>query len=282
MHGRHVEFHPLERVGQLLDLHLRRREDDGLRLRGTGEELADDAQLLAFVADEGRLVDRLVGLRDGDIDLRGVAQDGLGQLADLRRQRRRKHDRLPLLRHMGDDLHDVLRETHVEHTVGLVENQALDVREVDAAVLQVGNHTPRGGDHHVGAHQHAALLDIPALAVAAAVDHRRGDGGIVGEALKLLVDLLRQLARGHDDERLDHIVLVALDQQPVEQRQRIGRGLARAGLGAADQVAPLENDRYGVLLHGGHLLEIHIVETVENLILEVQFVETHVVSNKLS
>ena len=137
------------------------------------------------------------------------------------------------------------------------------------------NHPARSGDDHVGTHEHAPLLDVPALAVAAAVDDRRGDGQIIGETLELLVDLLRELARGHDDDRLDDVVGVALDEQPVQKRQGVGRGLARTGLGAADDVAPGEDDRNGVLLHGGHLAEIHIVETVEDFILQVEFVESH-------
>ena len=119
------------------------------------------------------------------------------------------------------------------------------------------------------------LLDVPALAVATAVDHRRREGRIVGEALELLVDLLRQLARRHDDQRFHHIVGVALDEQFVQQRQRIGRGLSRTGLGAADNVAALQNHRNRVLLHGSHLVEIHILKTVEDFILQVEFIETH-------
>ena len=149
------------------------------------------------------------------------------------------------------------------------------MREVHAAVLQVGDHASRSGDHHVGPHQHAPLLHVPALAVAAAVNDRRRDGQVVREALELLVDLLRQLARRHDDHRLYHIVFVAFEQQPVQQRQRIGRGLSRAGLGAADNVAALQNHRNRVLLHGSHLVEIHILKTVEDFILQVEFIETH-------
>ena len=275
VHGGHVEIHALERAGQLLDLELRRREDDRLRIGRFGEQLADDAQLLILVTDVGRLVDRLVGFRYGDVDLGRIVQDGLGQLADLGRQRRREHDRLPLAGHVRDDLHDVVAETHVQHAVGLVENEIFHARKVDAAVLQMGDQASRRGDHHVRAHQHAALLHVPALAVAAAVDHRRRDGQVVGKALELLVDLHGQLARGHDDDRFDLVVVVALQQQPVQQRQRVGRRLARAGLGAADDVAPLEDDRNGVLLHGGHLLEIHIVKSVEKFLLEVEFVESH-------
>ena len=74
-------------------------------------------------------------------------------------------------------------------------------------------------------------------------------------------------------ERFHHVVGVALDEQLVQQRQRIGRGLARTGLGAGDNVAALQNHRNGVLLHGSHLVEIHVVETVEDFILQVEFIE---------
>ena len=275
VHGRHVEFHPFERMGQLLDLELRRREDDRFRIGRLGEQFANDAQLLILVANVGRLVDGLVGLRNGDVDLRGIAQDGLGQLADLRGQRGREHDRLPLPGHVRDDLHDVLRETHVQHAVSLVENEVFDVRKVHAAVLQMGDHAARSGDHHVGTAQHAFLLDVPALAVAAAVDDRRRDRGIVGKTLELLVDLLRQLARGHDDQRFHHIVGIPFQQQFVQQRQRIGRSLSRSGLGAADNVAAIQNHRNRMLLHGSHLVEVHIFETVENFIFQIEFIETH-------
>ena len=139
----------------------------------------------------------------------------------------------------------------------------------------MGDHAARSGDHHVGTAQHAFLLDVPALAVAAAVDDRRRDRGIVGKTLELLVDLLRQLARGHDDQRFHHIVGIPFQQQFVQQRQRIGRSLARSGLGTADNVAAIQNHRNRMLLHGSHLVEVHIFETVENFIFQIEFIETH-------
>ena len=143
-------------------------EDDRLRIGRLGEHLADDAQLLVLVADIGRLVDRLVGFRNGDVHLGGIAQDRPGHLTYLRGQRRREHDRLPILGHIGDDLHDVLAETHVEHTVGLVEDQALDVRKVDAAVLDVRDHAPGVAITTSNPSAYRASAH-PALAVATAV-----------------------------------------------------------------------------------------------------------------
>ena len=200
----------------------------------------------------------------------------LGHFAYLGRERGREHQRLTLLGQPFDDGHDVVEEPHIEHPVGLVEHEVFHVRKIRPAVLQVGDQTPRRGDHHIGTAQHPLLLLLPAAAVAAAVNHRRRDGHIVGEPLQLRVDLHRQLARGNHDERLDHIVVVALDEQLVEQRQRVGRCLARTRLGAGDQVVALEDDRNGRLLHGGHLLEVHVVEAVEHLVFKIYFIESHI------
>lgn len=91
----------------------------------------------------------------------------------------------------------------------------------------------------------------------------------------LIVVPTRELARGHDDQRLDHVVGIALPQQPLEQRERISRRLARSRLGAADQVAPLHNHRYGLFLHGSHLVEIHRPDSFQNIFMKPQFFEFH-------
>ena len=75
-----------------------------------------------------------------------------------------------------DNLHDVVVKTHVEHTVGLVEDKEGDLAEVDIAHLQVCQQASRGGYHHVGAELEAALLLSKGLAVGAAVDGDRADG----------------------------------------------------------------------------------------------------------
>ncbi len=47
----------------------------------------------------------------------------------LFRQRRREEKRLPLLRKERDDLHELRRESHVEHAVDFVEHQHANFRE---------------------------------------------------------------------------------------------------------------------------------------------------------
>ncbi len=206
VHGSNVEPHTLECMGQLLDLHLRRREDDRLRVGRLGEQLADDVQLLVLIADVGRLVDGFVGFRNGDVHLGGIAQNRLGQLADLRAA---ASPRTSASASYG--IYETICmmssvKTHIEHTVGLVQNQAIHVRKVDAAVYNVGDQASRSGDHHIGTRLHAALLHVPAAAVAAAVNYGGRNGHIVGKALELHVDLLCQLARGYDNHRFHDVL----------------------------------------------------------------------------
>lgn len=147
--------------------------------------------------------------------------------------------------------------------------------KVDSAVLDMRDQPARRGDHDIGSHQHALLLLAPPEPVAAAVHDRSRKRQEVGKSLKLDVDLLRELARRHDDQRLDHVVGIALPQQPLEQRERISRRLARSRLGAADQVAPLHNHRYGLFLHGSHPVEIHRPDSFQNIFMKPQFFEFH-------
>ena len=264
MHCRHVEFHTFQYVRQLFGFQFRRREDNGFRIFGLSKHLAYDAQLLALVADVCRLRNRLVGFRNGNRNLSRVVQNRTCQLADLRRERCREHNRLALFGQIRNDLHNVVAETHIEHTVGLVKDQTLDVRQIDTAICQMGDQATRSCNHHIGAHQHTAFLHLPALAVATAIDDGSRYGQEVRKTLKLHIDLLRQLARGYDDERLDHIVGVALDRQAVEQGEGIGGSFARTRLCATNYITSREYHRYGMLLNGRHLDEVHCVQTIEH------------------
>ena len=62
------------------------------------------------------------------------------------------------------------------------------------------------------------------------------------------MDLLRQLARGGDDQGADLAARSA--DQALQDRQDEGRGLAGAGLGQAHDVVSLEGRRDGLLLDG--------------------------------
>ena len=64
------------------------------------------------------------------------------------------------------------------------------------------------------------------------------------------------------------------DGRREERKERPPQGGA-APMGAADNVAAIQNHRNRMLLHGSHLVEVHIFETVENFIFQIEFIETH-------
>ena len=82
-----------------------------------------DPDLLSFVAQVCRLQDGLRWSRDGDRYFYRVALDGFSQLLYFRRHGRREHHGLSFFREQLLDFHDILVKTHIEHSVGFVEDK---------------------------------------------------------------------------------------------------------------------------------------------------------------
>jgi hypothetical protein len=66
-------------------------------------------------------------------DLDGLGQVMLDDLADAVRKRRREERDLLLLRHLLQDVLDVLDETHAQHLICLVEHHGLERAELQAS-----------------------------------------------------------------------------------------------------------------------------------------------------
>ena len=77
---------------------------------------------------------------------RGV-EHRIGEFLDFVRESRRKKQALSLFGQKTDDALDVWNEAHVEHAVGLIEHQHLDLRQVDGALLHVVEQAARRGHH---------------------------------------------------------------------------------------------------------------------------------------
>ena len=84
------------------------------------------------------------------LDPRRRLRVGAGELADLAVERRREEHRLALAREPLDDPVDLRLEAHVEHPVGLVEDEDLDRVERDEPAVDQVLETAGRGDDHVG------------------------------------------------------------------------------------------------------------------------------------
>ena len=168
----------------------------------------------------------------------GLLQRLRRQLLDFRRKGRRKQHGLPLRRHGLDDPLDVRQEAHVEHAVGLVQHQYLDVVETRHALVHQIQQTPGAGDQDL--RPIAQGLDLRCRADAP-IDGRASQPGACSQDADYFMDLFGQLARGRNDQRPRH-ASPAL-QQPIEDGQHEGGRLARARLGRADQIASTQRGR---------------------------------------
>ena len=167
-------------------------------------------------------------------------QQVAGEGADLARHRRGEEQVLAHLRQFGHKPPDGVDEAHVEHLVGLVEDENLDLVEAQIALVEMIDQPPGRRDDDVDAARQ--FLRLRTVGHAAEHDGAREaePGAVAGEALG---DLARELPRRREDQRAAGARLrpLAALRQPLEDRQREGTRLAGARLGDAEHVASGEH-----------------------------------------
>ena len=128
----------LELLGEAIRAVLRAREDEHLAPIAGADEPRQQAALLALVGEVHGLLDllgRCIALADFDAD--GCVEHLARELANVVGERRREQQVLPALRQQRDDAANVGQEAHVEHAVGFVEHEDLDVPQIESALLRV-------------------------------------------------------------------------------------------------------------------------------------------------
>jgi hypothetical protein len=220
-------------------------EDDDTLQVGIAEQMAEQRPLGGGIHEVDALVDLLdrAALRR-DLDALGVLQDLGRELCHVRRHGGGEQQCLALL---GDRRHDaahVLDEAHVEHAIGFVEHEEADMSETGMALLHQVEQAARRGDQDVD----AAIERLDLAAEAQPADHHaeaQAEATPVG--VERTGDLDGKLARRRQHQRARALGLGAavLGGEVLEHRQREGRGLAGAGLGDAQHVAALQQQRNG-------------------------------------
>ncbi len=97
------------------------------------------------------LADCLDGLEvlRADINLHGIVQKFPRDMLNRTRPRRREEKSLPVWANLRHDLADLRLEAHVEHSVGLVEDEVGHAAEVRSAGLEEVDEPPRGCDDNL-------------------------------------------------------------------------------------------------------------------------------------
>ena len=183
-----------------------------------------------------------------DFDQHRRLEHGVGEALDFFRESGREEQALSLLRQHVEDAGDIGDETHVEHPVGFVEDQRLHRVEADALVLDVVEQAAGGGDEDLDTlFEFGDLwLDVHAAESAHGTNRR-----VLAVGLDRFVDLQRQFAGRCEDQRAHRMpgrrrAAAGERQDALQDRQHEGRGLAGAGLGAAHDVHPADQQRYGL------------------------------------
>ena len=160
-------------------------------------------------------------LRQFCLEAGGVLRVLARELEDLAVERGREQHRLPLARHATQDLLDLRLEAHVEHPVGLVEDEDLDAVERDHAPVQEILEPARCRDDDVCGFRALGLR----AERRAAVHGRDAQPLRCGDERDLGCDLQRELARRNEDERRRRIArLRALDDRECKGERLAGSG----------------------------------------------------------
>jgi hypothetical protein len=181
-------------------------------------------------------------------DMRRPAQEVAGQFDDRARHGGREQHRLALLRdHLQDSL-DVGQEAQIEHLVGLVEHEHLDLAEDQVALLGQVEQPAGGADDDLDAV--LQRLDLR-LEGAAAVDGLDADAAPGTGGGQVTGDLDAQLTGGDDDQRLrDAVATLGRGHDALQHRDAEAEGLAGAGARLADEVVAGQREGEGELLDG--------------------------------
>ena len=166
-----------------------------------------------------------------DLDFDGVVEVLRGDLSDRRGHGCREQRNLFVLRGVSEDPLHVLGKTHLQHLVGLVKHQIVQMLKIQRAALEVIDDTARRADDDVRAASQPGQLHRVGLA---AVDRQHGDlRQVRAVTTERLGDLQSKFASGRQHQRLS---VLTRGVDPGQDRDGEGSGLPGAGLGQADHV----------------------------------------------
>ena len=138
---------------------------------------------------------------------------------------------------------DIVAEAHVQHLVGLIEDDGADILQVQRASPHVVEEAAGGTDNDLGTT--AKLSKLPGIAGTAVDGNRTHTALERSELVDLLGHLHRQLTRRTQDQGLRSR---RIEVEPLDRRNGEGRSLAGAGMGLSNDIP--SSEEYG---NGGGL-----------------------------
>lgn len=266
-----------EETGDLVGNTLGASEDKALVvlvLHDLLEVLDHLVTLLEFGNDLDDLSDAVVGgqVHGTDVDLDEIVLEVLGESANLLGPSSGPHAGLTVRTNLANDLADLGLETHVEHTISLVENEVGDAAKVGLSRLEHVDETTGSGDTHLNtASEISDLLTLGDTTVDTGVANARRFAELVNFSL----NLDSELTGGGEDED-DGTVTGREERLGVDvddRRKTVGEGLSGTGLGDTGDIATRESHGPALALNGGRVGEALGLDLVDHVAGETSLVE---------
>jgi len=173
-----------------------------------------------------------------------IGQQARGEFLDFGRHRGREEQRLPFFGQFFQDAFQIRHKAHIEHPVGFVQHERIDVVEPNAALLKEVQQASGRSDTNV----HAPLQSAHLSALADTTeDGRDAELEVFAVDVKAGRDLRRQFPRRteHQHARRFSAWLPIGEFQFLQDWNSERGGLAGAGLGASEQVLAFEQGTDG-------------------------------------
>ncbi|MNS12982.1 hypothetical protein D3C72_445620 [compost metagenome] len=260
-----VEAFALQALEDPGALGLRLAEDDRVGHVRLAQQRRQGLNLLVL-GDAGELVLQIGrgGVSRTHFNLLRLAHVFVRDSRNLGRERRAEQQRLFLLGALAEDELQIVLEAHIQHLVGLVEDDDLAGIQVEVPALDHVAQAARRADHDRGPlHLVDLIQDLHA-----AEDDSDDDLEVLRHARELVGDLHRELAGGADHQ---HLRVRAGAVDAMEGGQAEGQGLARARAGLGHQVLPAGDGGNGLQLHRGGVGVAHVGQTLEQIRLQPDF-----------
>ncbi len=249
-----------ETVGNLLCVASRAAEDDAVDI---GRVVDNALEREIFVAG----IDHIVYVLDvggafvarANHKLHGVMHVFFCDASDFGRHRGREHQHLALRRHVVEYFIDRVKEAHIEHLVGLVEDYGVHIAELCHSAVDKVDQTTRSRHDDLHAAAQRAYL---ALDARAAINGKHSDiGKIFGKISQVRCYLKAKLAGGSKDERLRRMIFLIY---ALQHRQPESGRLAGSCLSKRHNVALFtEQMRYHLRLHGHRLFKTQFLDSLQ-------------------
>ncbi len=179
-----------------------------------------------------------------------IVQQAFRQTPDIVRVGGGEQQVLALLRQQLDDAANIRDEAHIQHAIGFVEHQHLNLGKIHAALLREIQQPARSGDQNIATVAQGGDLRIDADAAEHLIGPQRHVFPIVARALR---HLCGEFASGREQQRPRRalVALRLIRRETLQNGQHEAGRFAGAGLRSRENIAAREDGRDRLKLNGG-------------------------------